>query len=396
MPHAVGWRMKRGMISPAAGALLACAALAAAVMNGACASSARPAAPAPSSAPHTAAPGVTVEALGPTPTSPAPSLVRPDPPGLLQGALVAGTAEPGRCPEPYVTPIGPPPTPAADDGTPVPERIAHAEATDVPQPTTTPALPPSRPDATLEERIRARLGDAAGHYAIVIKDLRDGRSVEIDPNRVFYAASLFKLEVMYEIFHQRQAGLLDFGERYVASDYYSGFDLGPHLVGQCATVSIADLLGAMMSVSDNVAAVMLQDRAGAGNVNNAMAALGLEQTRLTEDGSLPATAGDLARLLELIARGMAVDRDASKGMADLMATEKIDDRIPQGLPAGTLVAHKTGNWDNATHDAGIVYGDKSAYVIVLMSDIGLEGDAGAAAAMEADITKIAFDYFEGP
>jgi beta-lactamase class A len=201
---------------------------------------------------------------------------------------------------------------------------------------------------------------------------------------------------MYEIFAQRAAGLLDFGQQYVASDYYSGFDLGPHLIGQCATASIGDLLGAMMSVSDNVAAVMLQDRAGAGNINDGMASLGLEQTRLTEDDSLPATAGDIARLMEVIARGLAVDRDASKGMADLLATEKINDRIPQGLPDGTLVAHKTGNWDTATHDAGIVYGKRSAYVIVLMSDIGLNGDAGAAAAMEADITKIAFDYFEGP
>jgi hypothetical protein len=88
----------------------------------------------------------------------------------------------------------------------------------------------------------------------------------------------------------------------------------------------------MMSVSDNVAAVMLQDRAGAGNINDAMAALGLGQTRLTEDGTLPATAGDIARFVETIARGEAVSRDASKEMADLMATEQLDDRIPARLP----------------------------------------------------------------
>jgi beta-lactamase class A len=384
------------MVSPATGALMMCAALTGAALGAACSGGAgTPAVPGSPAAISTPVPGVTIEALRPTPAPPALSLVRPDPPGPLEGTLIAGTAEPGRCPAPYVTPIGDPPTPA-DDATPAPERIAHAQAGGVPRPTATPGLPPQESDAALEERIRARLGEDAAHYAVVVKDLRDGRGVEIDAGRVFYAASLFKLEVMYEIFQQRAAGLLDFGQEYVASDYYSGFDLGPHLVGQCATVNIGDLLGAMMSVSDNVAAVMLQDRAGAGNINDAMASLGLEQTRLTEDGSLPATAGDVARLLELIARGMAVDRDASKGMADLLATEKINDRIPEGLPDGTLLAHKTGNWDNATHDAGIVYGERSAYVIVLMSDIGFDGDAAGAAAMEADITKIAFDYFEGP
>jgi beta-lactamase class A len=385
------------MVSPAAGALIACVALAASAIGAACGGG-TPAVPAsPATAFTSTAPtrGVTIEAIRPTPESSASALVRPDPAGLLEGTLIAGTAEPGRCPEPYVTPIGPPPTPA-EDATPAPERIPHEPAADVPRPTATPDLPPLEPDATLEDRIRVRLGDDAPHYAVVVKDLRDGRGVEIDAGRVFYAASLFKLEVMYEIFEQRVAGLLDFGQEYVASDYYSGFDLGPHLVGQCDRVNIGDLLAAMMSVSDNVAAVMLQDRAGAGNINDAMASLGLEQTRLTEDGSLPATAGDLARLLELIARGMAVNRDASKGMADLLATEKIDDRIPQGLPDGTLVAHKTGNWNNATHDAGIIYGERSAYVIVLMSDIGFDGDAAGAAAMEKDITKIAFDYFETP
>jgi beta-lactamase class A len=251
--------------------------------------------------------------------------------------------------------------------------------------------PPSRQDAELEALIRDRLGADAPHYGVVIESLRDGRSVTMDADRVFYAASLFKLEVMYEVFHQREAGVLDFAEQYVASDYYSGFDLGPHRIGRCERASIGDLLAAMMSVSDNVAAVMLQDRVGAGNVNDAMAAIGLQQTRLTEDGSLPATPNDVARLLRAIATGDAVSADASNAMADLMTKEELNDRIPAGLPAGTRVAHKTGNWDNATHDAALVYGTKGVYVIVLMSDTGFGGDA---ARVEADIAKIAFDYLE--
>jgi beta-lactamase class A len=138
--------------------------------------------------------------------------------------------------------------------------------------------------------------------------------------------------------------------------------------------------------------VMLQDRVGAGNINNAMASLGLEQTQLTEDQSLPGTADDFARLLETIARGQALSRGANQAMADLMAKETINDRIPRELPSGTLIAHKTGNWTDATHDAGIVYGEKSTYVMVLMSDLGFDSDASL---VEADVAKIAWDYFEG-
>jgi beta-lactamase class A len=307
------------------------------------------------------------------------------------------------CSDPNVTPVAtasPQTTqPTEEPGTSVtatPIRIAHpAEVAALPSPTQarTPVPTPPRPriDPGLERLVEERLGADASHYAVVIEALDDGRMISIDADRIFYAASLFKLEVMYEIFHQRDAGVLNFSEEYVASDYYAGFDVGPHRVEPCDRVSIGDLLAAMMSISDNVAAVMLQDRAGAGNINAAMSALGLEQTRLTEDGTLPATASDLARLIEAIARGEAVSHAASTAMADLMATEELNDRIPAHLPAGTLVEHKTGNWDQATHDAGIVHGKKDAYVMVLLSDMGPDGDA---AGVEADIAKIAFDYFE--
>ncbi len=345
-----------------------------------------------------ARPAVTIAPLTPA-TEAAVVHIEPLTPARTATVLLSPTALPEHCPEPFVTPLPPSPTPEAtatelpDGVTPEPTppiRLPHAFDVPQPAPSVTPVA--LRSDAALERAIRARLGDDAPHYAIVIKDVRDGRGVAIEPDRIFYAASLFKLEVMYEVFHQRDAGTLSFDEEYIASDYYAGFDLGPHRIQLCEKVSIGDALAAMLSVSDNVAAVMLQDRAGAGNINNAMAALGLEETRLTEDGSLPATAADMARLLETIALGGAVSEAASNEMALLMATEEIDDRIPHHLPKGTIVAHKTGNWETATHDAGIVYGKRSTYVMVLMSDIGFDGDAGS---VEADIAKIAWDHLEG-
>jgi beta-lactamase class A len=328
----------------------------------------------PSSEPAPA--NVTVVPLTPGPAD----VVRPLPPGVLDGDLIDATAESGRCPDPF-----PEDHPLRGTET---VRLDHAE--EVPPPTRL-DVPPPVTDAGLEEKIRDRLGGDEERYAVVVKDLRDGRGVAINAERIFYAASLFKLEVMFEVFHQREAGLIDFGERYIASDYYAQFGLGPHLIAQCDEVTVEQALGAMMSVSDNTAAVMLQDRAGAGNINASMRALGLEHTALLSD-ALPLTAADVALLLEAVARGDAVSEDASQEMVDLLATEKIDDRIPSGVPEGTLVAHKTGNWENATHDAGIVYGEKSAYVVVLLSDIGFDGDAGS---VERDIMRIAWEWFEG-
>ena len=159
---------------------------------------------------------------------------------------------------------------------------------------------------------------------------------------------------MYEVFHQRALGLLSFDERLLVTPYYVGFDLGTLRVEVCQTLSISEALGYMMSISDNTSAVLLQDRVGAGNINRSLEALGLTTTRLLSD-DLPTTAADMAVLMEMIARGKAVDAEASQEMVNLLASEEIDNGLRAGVPEGTLVAHKTGNWSNATHDAGIVY-----------------------------------------
>jgi beta-lactamase class A len=268
-------------------------------------------------------------------------------------------------------------------------QSAVAEAPPLPARIETQAL---AADGELERMVRETLGDDVDRYAVVIKDLADGRGVAVNADRLFYAASLFKLEVMYEIVRQAEAGAIDLGETYNLSDYYNRFGLGPRLTELCEDVTLERALVAMMSVSDNAAAVMLQDRAGPRNINNSMAALGLAATALLPENTLPTTAADMALLMEGIARGQAAGETGSARMVELMVGESINDRIPSGVPEGTRVAHKTGNWENATHDAGIVYGARSTYVVVLMSDVGFDGDA---ASVQREIMRVAWEYFEG-
>ncbi|HXF50422.1 MAG TPA: serine hydrolase [Dehalococcoidia bacterium] len=283
------------------------------------------------------------------------------------------------CPSPFVdaTPaadVSPRLTPTADEVPPLPPFAPLALT----------------PDPQLESHIRARLAQQEeGAYAVLVKRLDDGVGVAIDADRVFYAASLFKVAVMLEAFHQRDAGLLDFGETYVVSDYYDGFDLGPRALHRCQRVTLEEALRAMMAVSDNVAAVLVQDRVGPRFVNAALEQLGARDTALLSD-DLPTTAADQALLMEAIARGEAVSPEASQEMLNLLGSETIDFGIPAGLPDDVVVAHKTGLWHNATHDAGVVFAPSGPYVIAILTDGGFESDA---AAVIADISRIVYDYF---
>lgn len=221
-------------------------------------------------------------------------------------------------------------------------------------------------DAKLQETLEGVMGDASDSYSFVIKNLATGSGAMHNAGRVFNAASTFKLFIMYEVFHQQSLGLIDWDTELVVTPYYDAFALSPRVTELCQVITVADALDAMLSVSDNAAAVLLQDLVGSGNVNNAITSLGLTDSGLFTEG-LPVTAADLALLLESIARSQAISQEASADMLDLMAGEVIDNGLVAGVPPGTVVAHKTGNWSDATHDAGIVFTEAGPYVFVALS-----------------------------
>lgn len=225
---------------------------------------------------------------------------------------------------------------------------------------------PWQDDPTLATTLERALGDAAPHYGVVVKDLADGRGAALDPHRVFYAASLFKLSVLYELFYQRERGLVRFDEELLFTADHAAYALAPPSWPLTSTVPVSQLAEEMITLSDNAAAVMLYERLGMAHINAHMAALGLRQTRVDYD--LPTTAADLALLLEGMATGQTVSPEASQEMLTLLLGQRVNDRIPAGLPPGTPVAHKTGNWENACHDAGIVYAPGRTYLLAVLSD----------------------------
>ena len=144
-------------------------------------------------------------------------------------------------------------------------------------------------------------------------------------------------------------------------------DLGslPWPIGTRITIGTA--LERMVTLSDNSGAYMLAKKVGSGRINEDMFSLGLMHTHIRGE-DLQTSAYDMARLLEIIARGEALSAQTSSEMVHLMARQQVRNRIPVLLPAEATVANKTGNWAAAAHDVAIVYGPRSTFVIVLLSD----------------------------
>jgi beta-lactamase class A len=254
--------------------------------------------------------------------------------------------------------------------TPAPAAAASA-TTSIPQAAaTSPASAPS--DAEILDAILEALGQDADHYSVVVRRLEDGRGASLNPDREYYAASLFKLAVLYEAERQRSVGLLDFDEMIQVNGEDVAEDLGT--IGSLelddsGMIPVRDAVHAMVTRSDNTSAVALLRTLGPATVDTTLAALGLQYTSLnTRD--LPTTAADMALLMEAIIRGRGVDPAWREDMRALLLQQETRFGIPQLLPPHVNVGNKTGTWPSATHDVAFVDAPGGTYVIAVLSDRG--------------------------
>ena len=231
-------------------------------------------------------------------------------------------------------------------------------------------------DHDLEVLIREALGADVDRYGVVVRNLNTASEAAVNPDKVFYAASLFKLPVLYEAYRQRQLEILDFDLTVTLTEADVEYDLDTlelHGWQVGKAVTLGEMVRAMIVTSDNTSANIISDIVGRHNIDRDMAAIGLSSTAVN-DISLPTTAADMALLLEMMAREQAVDASASREMVSLLAQQYVRDRLPALLPPDTIVANKTGNWVSATHDVGIVYSPEATYVIAVLSEADWESE----------------------
>jgi beta-lactamase class A len=214
----------------------------------------------------------------------------------------------------------------------------------------------------------------ADKFGIVVKDMTTGETASVNPDRQITSASLYKLFVAQRIYQQIDLGQLTYGSA-------AGGGTGRNIDG-CLTV--------MINVSDNDCGRALGSILGWGAQDQALGIEGYKQTTLADPQKT--SAADVATLFSRLYNGTLVSASSSDKFLSLLKDQLVNNRLPVGLPAGTVIAHKTGDLDDVVHDAGIVYGPKSNYLVVAMS--GSWGSPGNAPAQFADLSKQLWNYFE--
>ncbi len=185
-------------------------------------------------------------------------------------------------------------------------------------------------------------------YGIVVINLKNGETSSINPDQQFTSASFYKLFVAQGILDRVDKGQLNLTQK--------------TSTGQ----SVDDCLRVMINISDNNCGQALGEIVGWQTHDAALHELGFTNTSLSGN-DLHTTAEDAATFFKKLYAGQLLSQAGTGKLLGYLKEQKVNNRLPLGLPGGTTFAHKTGDLDGLMHDGGIVYGPKTDYVIVAMS-----------------------------
>ena len=188
-----------------------------------------------------------------------------------------------------------------------------------------------------------------------------------DPEEQIIAASLYKLGVLAEAERRVDTGELHYSDvitiepEDITSDG-SFEDAGTHL-------TLDQALEAMITISDNGAALALWHILGGANIDATLDKAGVKNFHVAFDDTEDnwATPHAIGTYFTILAKRQLISPAASDRMLARLKRQQINDRLPAQLPSDVVIAHKTGNLSGVTHDAGIIYTKTGPRVVVAMT-----------------------------
>ena len=264
------------------------------------------------------------------------------------------------------------------------------------------------------------------------------QAIGVDMDGLYPTASTLKVPILYSLYRMADEGKVDLSQRirHTTDNLTAGSGVLQHLRAGLEP-TIADLAMLMIIVSDNHATDQLHDLVGPDRIHADLAKLGIENIRIPidcksllygmvgmdennpehtyeifvergrageydysglafsdtlEGGNDVASPRDMTRLCEYIEQGKGLTEEGREGVIDTMCRQTLNNRLPAGLPHGTICAHKTGSLKGVRNDTGIVYA-KQPYVVTLFSKN--LADERAAEQVLVDISAAIWEAFGG-
>ncbi len=246
----------------------------------------------------------------------------------------------------------------------------------------------------MEGIVNDALKGTTGEYSVVIKNLNTNETYMLNENQTYKTASLYKLWVMAATYKQIDDGVLMKNTLLADNieDLNSRFNIATDSAERSegtVSMTIEEALVRMITYSDNYSALLLSSKVRLKNVSDFLKDKGLTQSQVGT--TLPTTTAlDMALFYEKLYKNELASTQSTEEMLSLLKRQQIKRKLPMHLPIDVIIAHKTGELDQYTHDAGIVYTALGNYIIVVLSE---SANPKGAEERIADISKGVYSYF---
>ncbi len=255
---------------------------------------------------------------------------------------------------------------------------------------------PTTPQQTgLTNIVQNSLKDTKATYGIVILNPNTNEYYAQNEHQTFLSASLYKLWVMAETLHQIDNGKLNETDKVSANlnTLYKTYNLASTSANRNITNTIESALEKMITISDNPTALLLSSKVKLSNIKTFLQQNNFTGSKLGTATTEPVTTPyDIAIFMSKLYTGELINKPTSDKMLQILKRQRLNNKLPKYLPEGTTIAHKTGELDKYSHDAGIIYADKGDYIIVIMSESDTSTRKNAEERI-ANLSRDIYNYF---
>lgn len=211
-------------------------------------------------------------------------------------------------------------------------------------------------DIKLENKIKTEIENFQGDVGIYVQNLKTQKTVAINADTIFPTASIVKVPILVGVFQKIADGELELNQKFLydAKRTYGGSGL-MQFYKDSAQTDLSTMISLMLTYSDNVTSIWLQQLAGGGKtINPLMDKLGLTETKVNSrtDGREQAwekygwgqtTAKEMATLFALIREGKVIDKRYSDKMYRYLKNQFYNERSLSQIPATVNTISKTGS-----------------------------------------------------
>lgn len=265
-------------------------------------------------------------------------------------------------------------------------------------------------DKKLEDKIKKEIEGFRGDIGIYVHHLKNNKTVAINADTVFPTASIVKVPILAGVFQKIAQDKLHLNDSYQYSSKraYGGSGL-MQFYKDSAQTDLSTMISLMLTYSDNVASIWLQELAGGGqDINPLMESLGLKETRVNSRtvgrekiwekyGWGQTTPYEMSKLFTLIRNGGVVDAASSDKMYRYLKNQFYNGRSLSQIPAWANTIAKTGSVDKARGEVVLVNAPHGDYVFCILTKNNVDTswtDNNEAEVLTRKLSNLIWNHFE--